>query len=65
MTDPGYIAAGYLVTAGAVAAYAWSIRTRTRHVARVFGPSATPSASTPSTAVPSPAPVSGDSDQEG
>ena len=37
MNDAGYIAAGYLITAGAVAAYAWSIRSRTRRVLRVFG----------------------------
>lgn len=36
MTDAGYIATGYVVTAGAVAAYAWSIGTRMRRVQRAL-----------------------------
>jgi len=35
MTDAGYIAAGYVVTAATVASYAWSIRTRLRRVTRL------------------------------
>ena len=36
MMDPGYITAGYVVTAATVSAYAWSIRTRSRQVARAL-----------------------------
>jgi hypothetical protein len=61
MTDPGYIAAGYLITAGAVAAYAWSIRTRTRQVARAFG---TTSLTTSGTA-PATSSTTGEPDREG
>jgi hypothetical protein len=46
MTDLGYIVAGYVVTAAAVASYAWSIRTRTRRVTRTFGSLGLPSAPT-------------------
>jgi hypothetical protein len=40
MTEWGYIIAGYVVTGATVATYAWSIRSRTRRVARAFGASA-------------------------
>ncbi len=36
MMDPGYITAGYVVTVATVSAYAWSITTRTRQVARAL-----------------------------
>jgi hypothetical protein len=58
MNDVGYIAAGYVVTAATVVAYAWSIRTRSRRVLRTFG-SATPLTSPGSTV------SSGTSDDEG
>jgi hypothetical protein len=54
MMDPGYITAGYVVTAATVSAYAWSIGTRTRQVARALsvdgrGPATTSPASADAT----------------
>ena len=48
MSDPGYIAAGYLITAATVATYAWSIRSRTRRVARTLAFGAPTAATAPS-----------------
>lgn len=48
MRDAGYIAAGYLVTAAAVATYAWSIRTRMRRVTRLLPENTPRSATVPS-----------------
>jgi hypothetical protein len=51
MTNAVYIAAGYVATAGTIASYAWSIRTRSRRAERVLAvdpivPAATPNAET-------------------
>jgi hypothetical protein len=34
MRDAGYVVAGYVLTTGAVAAYAWTLRTRLRALRR-------------------------------
>jgi hypothetical protein len=34
MRDAGYVVAGYVLTAGAVSAYAWSVRSRLRALRR-------------------------------
>lgn len=39
MTDAGFVAAGYLLTAATVATYAWSIVRRMRRVSRSLRPS--------------------------
>jgi hypothetical protein len=54
MTNAVYIAAGYVATAGTIASYAWSIRTRIRRVERVLpvGPMVPAATRDPETSAP-------------